>query len=164
MKINISDISKWDGASLKLDFKEDISGMDRVSDEFEFVGPVGFIGTLANSGGVLKLEGHLEFKYNVRCYRCLKDISEKAGLDIDEKFIDAEKNTDLESYTYHGNSLELDKVLIDNILLHLPMKQICSNECRGLCQKCGADLNEKDCGCGEESINPKMEKLKKFFN
>ena len=85
-------------------------------------------------------------------------------LDVKEDFISASENTDDEAYSYEGKYIDLSRVLKDNIILGLPMKQVCKPECKGLCPKCGTDLNEKECDCKEDYINPQMEVLKNFFN
>ncbi len=167
MKINISDIVKTDGASLDINFSEVINELNTViGEEFIFNGPVEFTGKLVNTSGVLKLEGHVQAEFATKCYRCLKNVDGKVDADINESFVDKDKvdeDTDVEMYTYESNFIEVDKILIDNIVLNLPMKQICEVECKGICPKCGTDLNIGTCECKDEDINPKMEVLKNFF-
>jgi len=165
MKIDISDIIKVDGASLNVEFNEPISDLNSIIDEFEFNNPVGFKGNITNVSSILKLNGRLETEYKAKCFRCLKDIDCKIDLVVKENFVESGKNADYEAYTYEGNLVELDKVLIDNIFLSLPMKQVCSEDCKGLCPICGCNLNEEVCNCKQdEDINPKMEALKNYFN
>ena len=83
---------------------------------------------------------------------------------IKENFVSIESDVEDESYTYEGKYVEIDKALKDNIVLNLPMKQLCKKECKGLCPKCGKNLNETACDCKEDDINLKMEALKDFFN
>ncbi len=165
MRIDISGITKVNGASLEVKFNEPIPELGSLVEGFEFSEPVSFNGKLANSGGVLKLEGHLKTEYVVKCYRCLKEIPDTLNIPIREEFLKHGMDPDDECYTYEGSFIELDRVLKDNIILSLPMKQVCSKECRGLCPKCGANLNETVCDCREEEpVNPNMEALKNFFN
>lgn len=163
MKVFIGDILKSDGASLDLDFSEVLSDLNAKLNGYVFDNPVSFKGTIVNTSGVLKLNGHLKTGYTVKCYRCLSDIHKDIELDIEEDVLNAEKNSETEAYTYQGNSFMLDKVLEDNIVLNLPMRQLCREECKGLCAVCGNDLNEKECGCETEDINPRMQALKNFF-
>jgi len=58
----------------------------------------------------------------------------------------------------------LDSILKDNIILNLPVKKVCDDNCKGLCPRCGVNLNEKTCDCKDENINPQLEVLKKFFD
>lgn len=163
MKVNISDIVKTDGASLDIEFKEYIPDLNSGEFDFIFENPVEFKGQLMSLGGVIKLNGCLKADYKANCYRCLQNVHKDMELTIEENFVESEKNTDNDVYTYEGNYLTLDKPLKDNILLNLPMKQICSEDCKGLCPKCGVNHNFEACDCKEDEINPGMEVLKNFF-
>jgi uncharacterized protein len=113
--------------------------------------------------GIIKLDGHIHAQYSGKCYRCLKDLSGVLEIDVEEEFVKADNNTDEETYTFEGNIIETGKLMKDYIILNLPMKQICSNQCKGLCANCGTDLNEGACSCEQNQVNPKMDKLKNFF-
>lgn len=57
---------------------------------------------------------------------------------------------DLEFQFYEGDRFDLGEVIRERIVLDEPMKHVCSEDCKGLCQKCGKNLNEGPCGCAEE--------------
>lgn len=119
---------------------------------------------MVNAGGIIKLDGELWADYRAKCSRCLKDIESKMHIDVKENFVEEGSNkTDEEYYTYHGKFLELEKVMIDNIILNLPAKQVCDEACKGYCPKCGADLNNDECKCVNEDIDPRLEVFKNFF-
>jgi len=164
MKFNISEILKVDGATLEIESSELFEGLKSLDGEYEFNMPVSFKGRLINESGRLKLDGRLTADYTVKCCRCLKEMKKKLDIGIDEVFVNKDTQTDAEEYVYEGNYVEIDKALIDNIVLSLPMKQLCSEDCRGFCPTCGSNLNEKECQCKDDYINPQMEVLKKFFN
>lgn len=163
MIIIVSDIIRSNGASIDVEFNEIIEGLNTYENGYEFDSPVSFKGKLTNVKGILRLSGHVDVEYGVKCYRCLKDLKHTMGFDIIENFVSVNDSTDDEFYSYEGYSVKIDKALKDNIILNLPMKQVCDAECKGLCPKCGANLNEKVCDCSEDEINPQMEKLKNFF-
>lgn len=145
-------------------YNEVLPGLKEVDDTFVLDEPVEFQGTLVNASEVLKLDGVLKVKYTSKCGRCLKDIGGQLKIKIREDFIEGEVNSNPEVYTYNDNYVLIDDILKDNIILNLPVKQVCSENCKGLCPRCGVDLNEKECSCKDEVINPQMEKLKNFFN
>ena len=60
--------------------------------------------------------------------------------------------------------LELDDIVISDILLSLPQKNLCKGDCKGLCQICGKNLNEGDCSCDKREIDPRLEMLKQFMD
>jgi uncharacterized protein len=59
--------------------------------------------------------------------------------------------------------LDLAPILEEEITLNLPLQVICSESCKGLCPKCGADLNKETCTCSDERIDPRLEALKNLF-
>jgi len=165
MKLNITDIIKANGNSMDIDFNETMESLNSIGNGLKFNQPVKFSGKLVNNSGVLKLEGRMTTGYTVQCVRCLADIAGKIDIKVDEDFVNsssAKKGED-DVYTYEGNVLEIDKALIDNIVLSTQMKMVCSENCKGLCPKCGANLNEKECGCKDDVLNPHMAVLKDYF-
>lgn len=54
-----------------------------------------------------------------------------------------------DSYTYEGDTIELDRIANEALLLNLPSRLVCREDCRGLCPRCGKNLNEGDCGCSD---------------
>ena len=164
MKIDVSDINKNSGASLNIEFCETVPELDANVSEFTFNGPICFKGQITNVSGVLKLNGRLKANYIVKCYRCLTEINDEIDVTIKEDFANNEAAEDSEMYTYTGNYVTLDKMLEENIILSLPMRQACTESCRGICFNCGKDLNTGSCECAQQTTNPKMEVLKNFFN
>ncbi len=125
-----------------------------------------FSGALKKAKGeILKLTGLIEFEYNINCYRCLENIHRSMKIKVNENILNAGRVTDEDDvFTYEGNYLDLDIILKNYIILSLPMKQVCSNDCKGLCPICGNNLNEKKCVCTEKNnINPQMEILRNYF-
>ena len=147
MKIDISSIVRINGASLDIEMIEVLPELSSVIDGFSFEKPVNFAGKLVNEKGMIHLTGGLKVNYVTQCYSCLEDLDSSLDIKIRENFVEVLKNMDIENYTFEGTFINIDKALIDNIFLNLPMKQICMNECRGLCSKCGINLNTKKCQC-----------------
>lgn len=165
MKVDISDIIRINGASLKLEFEEiPINGRE-LAEGYIIDCPVGFTGALTNmGGGILELDGRLKASYKTACYRCLKEIGGHIDIKINDCFANGTKTAEeMDAYCFEGKLIDLDKVLEDNIILNLPMKEVCSAQCRGLCQICGTNLNEAPCSCRVDSVNPQMEALDNFF-
>lgn len=94
------------------------------------------------------------YEYNENLY----EGSESSYEDSESSYEDSET-----SYEYSGTIIDFTDALRDNILLSLPIIVLCEQSCKGLCEICGNNLNEKDCGCVKENIDIRMEKLKDFF-
>ncbi len=164
MKIDISSIVKANGAGLSISYNDTLPELNEAAGDFEFEKPVEFEGNLVNASGVMKLEGLLKLEYASKCSRCLKDIKCNMDIKVKEDFLEKDESTGPEVYTYEDNYILIDNVLKDNIILNLPVKQVCDENCKGLCPRCGVDLNKHECSCKDEVINPQMEVLKNFFN
>ena len=80
------------------------------------------------------------------CDRCLESISRSIELPFNQTFY-KDGADDEDCYVYCDSRLDATKAICDEILLSLPVSFLCSDECKGLCPKCGANLNEKQCDC-----------------
>ena len=79
------------------------------------------------------------------CDRCLTDL--ELEMDIDESYYLFPENTPDVDYFYSGEEIELDGFVRETLVMNMPGKVLCSEDCKGLCPKCGADLNLGKCGC-----------------
>ena len=79
------------------------------------------------------------------CDRCLADL--ELDMDLDETYYLFPENTPDVDYFYSGDEIELDDYVRETLVMNMPGKVLCSEDCKGLCSKCGADLNLGDCGC-----------------
>ncbi len=61
-------------------------------------------------------------------------------------------------------TVELDEVVISDILLDLPQKNLCRSDCKGLCPKCGQNLNSGKCECEGKTVDPRLEILKQLMD
>ena len=93
------------------------------------------------SGGVL-VSGKLSAPVQSFCGRCLKEIAFLLETGETQVFFELSEGQEI---------LEADEELREELLLNLPMNPLCSPDCRGLCAKCGCDLNEKECSCENEN-------------
>lgn len=163
VKVDISDIVKTDGAIIEIELVEKLKSLNFEAGSVTFNSPVRLAGRLMNVSGIISLKGYAETEYEVECYRCLKNLNRNIKVKLEEEFVSTKKDDGEAVYTYDSNLLDLDKVVVDSILLNLPLRQLCNEACKGFCPNCGTNLNEGSCSCKDEKINPQMEKLKDFF-
>jgi len=106
----------------------------------------------------VRIKGDVSFKLNITCARCLevvtKQFNEKVDCILEREspcIIKEEKialtTTDTEKYYYAGDEVDITPLVRDTILLAIPIKPLCTPDCRGLCPYCGENLNEGDCKC-----------------
>ncbi len=117
----------------------------------------------AFGGGVL-VQGTLQAKLQLECRRCLSAVDWTLDEEISLWFEPLEGEEDAEGEVYplpeRGDELDLAEPLREQILLRIPQYVLCREECRGICARCGADLNQGDCGCAEEPTAGPWDALK----
>ncbi|MEA5003708.1 MAG: DUF177 domain-containing protein [Christensenella sp.] len=112
----------------------------------------------------ISIKGTIHTVLNVRCDRCLKEMTYDFAGKFDEVFL-PEGTQGEDEYTYRSETLCLDKMVYDIIMLGLPHQLLCDEKCKGLCPKCGQDLNITQCECetnDTDETNP-FAKLKGLF-
>ena len=100
----------------------------------------------------------------VKCTRCLECVKYPINVSFDVMFKTTAKDDD--DYIYSGESLELDKLVYDEIILNIPQQVLCNDDCKGICQVCGGNLNNATCDCDKKQIadnNNPFSKLKGIF-
>lgn len=120
------------------------------------------------------LRGHLTGALTCTCSRCLALYAEPLVIDFDlllhqgQEPVSEEEieltAAELDEDYFLGEELDLTQYLREQILLALPLKPLCRQDCLGLCPRCGADLNQGPCGCEKQQFNPAFAKLKKLQN
>ncbi len=107
-----------------------------------------------NSRGIL-IRGTLETHILTECGRCLTPLLYPVALEIDELFSHPPSPETAYSVDEAGN-LDLTPLLREEAILALPMGVLCSPDCAGLCPECGQNLNEGQCDCEREAIDPRL--------
>ena len=155
MRLDLKNIIHVPNASAPFRFQMDLS-------ELEFYGkhlitrPVQVEGSVTNHAGALVLEGTASSLLDLSCDRCGKEFSREKVVELD--YLLATELEDEESdeiFLLEGNEIDLDEVAGTAFILAMDTKNLCSDNCKGLCAKCGADLNNGPCGCRPE-VDPRL--------
>ena len=133
------------------------------SEKINFLSKVNLKGDLSILDNIISLSCTLKADLELTCSRCLDKFKYPLELKIEEKFTNNPDNVDEEIFFIEGESIELTPIIQNNIMLALPIKRLCKHNCKGLCPKCGSNLNIADCGCDKLDIDPRLAQLKDFF-
>lgn len=141
----------------------DLSGLE-LDGVKPFCAPVTVQARFRSFAGSVLLDAHLVYQVVMPCDRCgelTKTDWEKDFSHVLVRALGNEQDDDGDEYVVVPEErLDLDELLREDILLELPSKYLCSPDCRGLCPRCGANLNLGDCGCDRREIDPRLEVLK----
>jgi uncharacterized protein len=141
--------------------------------EFTFFSPIEYeLGVRKFEDGI-QLTGPVTCRLSLSCSRCLDDfqypvrtfmdieIVRKSNLqEADELELQGE---DLDVYYFENNEIDLNPLVYEEVLLNIPMKPLCREECQGLCGTCGKNRNNEICNCNKTPDTPLGEKLKSFL-
>ncbi len=164
IKINVAEIKKRLVGAKSLDFDLEPAELEISPEELAIEGTVRCEGEITNAGDVLLLHAVLKAQVHRVCGRCLKEFTAQTEAEVIEKFYPpSAENIEKDAFVYDSDVLDITEPLREGLLLAEPLQALCKPDCRGLCPKCGADLNEGDCGCDRFSIDPRLAALKQFI-
>jgi uncharacterized protein len=127
-------------------------------------------GSASKRGEEVRLRGSIKTEVELLCDRCLAPRRAPLEVEFDTRFIPQERASgesdnvellteDLGLAAYEGDAVDLDELVREQILLALPLRNLCGEDCKGLCQKCGANLNAGQCSCEQKEIDPRWSAL-----
>lgn len=166
MKVNVSSIIGDAGFSINIDSTLDIPSINFKGEDIPVNSPVRVAASITNTGDYLLAKGMIYADLTLVCSRCLDKFSYHLKADFEEKYSDRQPGSvdgEEDINYFEGDSIDLTDDIIANILLSLPMKYICSENCKGLCPHCGKNLNTGECNCTEEDLDPRLEILKNLL-
>lgn len=147
MILQLKQLFDIDGEIKSLDFSIDPDELSDLTIAESFSSPIAIKGVIENRAGVVTLAYKCKFSMNLCCDRCLKEFSREYEYDFEHILVQS-TNTDNDEYIVcKNNTLDLNELAISDLLLQLPTKILCREDCRGLCYVCGQDLNEGECNC-----------------
>ncbi|MDP4177418.1 MAG: DUF177 domain-containing protein [Bacillota bacterium] len=165
MTIDISDLLKKKSGEKKIDLI--IEASDFKSDEFiKFNKPVHLSGILNLLGDIINFDGIIRTELELVCSRCNENFNQNIDIPIVEKFSNKEKDINVfdDIIYFNGDNIDITDVIQNNIIMTLPIKMLCMEDCKGLCQNCGTNLNFHSCNCSKDTIDPRLSKLKDLFS
>ncbi len=113
----------------------------------------------------IEINAVIRYTYKEICARCLKEFMNTIETQFTACITDKEVEDESEeiNIVLKDSSVNLEEAVKQVILISMPMKALCSEDCKGICPKCGANLNIEKCNCENISIDPRLEELKKLL-
>lgn len=168
--VDISNIKQIKGS--KITIEQEIEFVGPI-EEIKFISPIAVKLHLVNISCAIRVIGSLKGEVSLQCSRCLEvfyyKLERDFKIDLCEKrhqiaSEEAElKREDLEKSFYEGDNVNLIDEIREQIVLSLPMKPVCKEDCLGLCSNCGVNLNKSACNCSLENIDLRWVKLKEVL-
>ena len=164
MRLDLRDVILVPDAEKSFQCQVDLSDLEFYGRK-PIVRPVVAQGSVVNHAGALVLNGTARSELDLVCDRCGKEFSREKVVALDMLLADELEQEDSEDeiFLLDGNELDLDELVTTAFVLAMDTKNLCSEDCKGLCAKCGADLNLGPCGCRPE-VDPRLAALAQLLD
>ncbi len=167
MLIDLTKSENWESS---FDISLSPDEIDLLSDSAKLKNHINARGKWEKKIAQTDVEGEIFARVEGECSRCLEAVEINLTIPFKAVFVAPENYTeareaelhadDLEVSIFDDDKIDLREIVREQILLNLPAQVFCTEDCEGLCQKCGANLNLIDCNCEEYEIDPRWSALK----
>ena len=164
MLLGLSKIIDCPGASVPFTTSVDLSDL-QYGESYPVTEPVEASGTVRNTAGVLVMTGTLHTTIHGVCDRCASDFDRYTEFPIDVVLVTElsnEENEDEWVFPLEGDSADLEDIVRTVFVLNFGSKLLCKEDCKGLCCRCGKNLNDGPCSCQKE-LDPRFAALKQLL-
>ncbi len=170
MQIHLSDVIFSEGKTIQATAELEMERIVFQLGDFPILEKEPFVLTVTNTGDkVLEIEGEGKITAGIPCDRCLEQVAVEIPYHIhrklDMKLTDEERVNDLDESSYlTGMDLDVDRLVYLEVLMGWPLKILCKEDCKGICSRCGQNLNNGSCGCAEEPKDPRLAAISDIFS
>ncbi|MCL2045519.1 MAG: DUF177 domain-containing protein [Oscillospiraceae bacterium] len=163
MILDLREIIGVPGGIANFDYEPDLSDA-AVGSVVSIKLPARAAGSVENRAGALTLTAIVDVICLCVCARCLDEFEQPITQHISCYLTGGgEDGEDPDSYLLQGDKIDVDEIILTEFILDLEETLLCSEDCEGICDKCGADLNDGQCDC-DEDIDPRLAILGQFFD
>ena len=168
MIVELADVISCENKEVSKQVEIELMSFNSRLGEFPIVKKALFVLKFTNEENKrLFIQGETEVTIAIPCDRCLTDVDKEFSIVIDKELDltnqNEEKRMDETDYMV-GTNLDVDKLIFGEILVSWPMKVLCKDDCKGICKRCGANLNITECQCQKTEPDPRMAAIQDIFN
>lgn len=161
LQLDVARLKRSPGESESFELKADMSPMEVAGEKISFDGPVKAVLNATNTGRIIMVEGTASGLLLLSCSRCLEPFSYPFEVPFSEIYTNAgEETEDEEAIPFSGDTLDVTTEVLKSLIMVLPMKALCQEDCRGLCPGCGQNLNQGRCECAKNEVDPRLSVLR----
>ena len=166
------DLEKLEGDKGKFAHVYQPDELNPVDERVNLNAPATVSGRVRRSGNEVFVNGQLETRVQVECDRCLRPVELPVNAEFSLEYI---TGTDYESAkavelteselsvsVFDGDAIDIDEIVKEQILLAVPTRMLCREDCKGICPECGIDRNTGECNCVADDTDPRWAALKNF--
>jgi uncharacterized protein len=146
------------------------------SESCQFNGPLSVALTVTPTAGMFAVEGRIRGRVTLACSRCLAPaecpiksffkLTFSRRIPADEPDAPSEtrqlQSEEMGVVLFEGDAIDFRDVIQEQVIMTIPMRPLCREDCRGLCPRCGTDLNHEACDCDRKEVDPRLAALKQL--
>ncbi|MDO4615894.1 MAG: DUF177 domain-containing protein [Lachnospiraceae bacterium] len=170
MLLNLAKLLLEDGKTMHCSVEPELKEIDFRMGRFQILEKKPLDLTIRHLGNKeISIHGTTELIFEIPCGRCLQPVRYTMPIDLertaDMKLSEAELEEELEeSCFFVGEQLDPEVLLHNEILVNWPIRVLCKEDCKGICSRCGANLNTSSCDCDQEPKDPRMAAIQDIFS
>lgn len=146
MKADLRQVFNSAGMKKDIEYEIPVSELEKIKG-YSFSSPLKIKGSFYNRADVVHMDYSADVTLDIVCDRCLKELERDYHYDF-KHIVVTSVNRDEDEYIIAENyRADVDEIALSDMLLELPTKLLCKDDCKGLCGVCGCDLNESECDC-----------------
>ena len=144
--------------------------LNPVDERVKLIAPARVHGKIRLAGNEVFLNGHVDTRAQVECDRCLQPVEIPVSADFELEYISGSEyetsaaveltEAEMSVSVFDGKAIDVDEIVKEQILLAVPTRMLCREDCKGICPQCGTDLNAGKCDCVTDDIDPRWAALK----
>ena len=144
--------------------------LNPVDERVRLTAPAAVTGKVRLSGNEVFVSGHVDTRAQVECDRCLQPVEAPVSADFTLEYITGSEyessevaeltEAEMSVAVFDGAGLDVDEIVKEQILLAVPTRMLCREDCKGICPECGIDRNTGECSCVADDIDPRWAALK----
>jgi uncharacterized protein len=144
--------------------------LNPVDERVNLSAPATVNGKIRLAGNEVFVNGHVDARAEVECDRCLKPVELPVNADFELEYITGSEyessavaeltEAEMSVAVFDGEALDVDEIVKEQILLAVPTRMLCREDCKGICPQCGTDRNTGECNCETKEIDPRWAALK----
>ena len=133
-----------------------VNSLQSKSDTYSLAKPISYNVTVTNTGDAFLVTGTAEARAKTSCSRCLEDVDIDLKANIDAYYLieppETEEENEINEFEIlpDDHTIPLGEIIKATLIVDAPTKPLCKDDCKGLCPKCGKNLNNESCSCSEE--------------
>lgn len=160
--IELEPVFNNEGSTRPLDFHIDMSGF-YFNGGYPFVDKVHIVGEVKNSTDIVSIIAKANFTLNLTCDRCAAEFSRTFSIPVEHVLVTELNDDDNDEFiVVDSMHYDLEPLITEDIILNMPTKVLCREDCLGICHRCGKNLNDGPCDCGRE-YDPRWDALQQLL-